>query len=526
MPRAVAQGWDAAQGWVKGETVARQLTTRAQVNGYRFLLRRLDHALIRRDVRMLHDPMRSQGRALAVGAVLGVLVLAGFAVWGLVSPQGSVGKSTIIAAKTGGTYVLIDGTLHPVLNLASARLITGSNEKPASASERKLAHYPRGPLLGIPGAPSALPTSSVTTWSVCDGPGSRSDVTESALGASSRGTGLLSVIAGEPHTGQHTRTARSDEALFVTAGDDAFLVYQLDRDGRATPVRAQVDTDSVPVLRALGLENETPRPISVGLLNTFPEVDALTLPSITGKGGTGAVGRAGARVGSVVKTTGADGAVGYYIVLRDGVQPISAATAEILRLAELDDAAPVATVAPGVIASTPMLDELPIADFPVAVPHLVTASDTTVCRAWTREAADDPARTTLLVGDALPLPDGATPVRVASADGPGPGVDQVYVRPGSGAYIQVTGNEFGSARAESMFYVADTGVRYGVSDAETGSILGLGTTPTRAPWDVTSLLVAGPTLSRENALVAHDGMGADPEGTAVSPPEDSPKTGG
>ncbi|WP_280228711.1 type VII secretion protein EccB, partial [Nocardia cyriacigeorgica] len=45
-----------------------QLTTRQQVNGYRFLLRRLDHALVRRDVRMLHDPMRSQLRSLLVGA--------------------------------------------------------------------------------------------------------------------------------------------------------------------------------------------------------------------------------------------------------------------------------------------------------------------------------------------------------------------------------------------------------------------------------------------------------------------------
>ena len=76
--------------------MARQLTTRAQVNGYRFLLRRLDHALIRRDVRMLHDPMRSQGRALAVGAVLGVLVLAAFVLverraregWALASEDG------------------------------------------------------------------------------------------------------------------------------------------------------------------------------------------------------------------------------------------------------------------------------------------------------------------------------------------------------------------------------------------------------------------------------------------------------
>ncbi len=511
--------------------MARQLTTRAQVNGYRFLLRRLDHALIRRDVRMLHDPMRSQGRALAVGAVLGVLVLAGFAVWGLVSPQGSVGKSTIVAAKTGGTYVVIDGTMHPVLNLASARLITGSDEKPASASEKKLARYPRGPLLGIPGAPSALPVSSVSAWTVCDSTDASAADGASGIGAGSVGarTGVLTVVAGAPELGADIRAANADDALYVTDGAGVFLIYQLDRDGHQTPVRAQVDMTSVPVLRALGLEGRTPRSISRGLLNTFPEVDPLTLPDIAGEGGVsslagGSPAGGGARVGSVIKTTAANGVAGYYVVLRSGVQPISAATAEILRLAERDDAAPVATVAPGVVAASPMRDELPIADFPTTTPHLVTAGEGTVCRAWARGA--DAARTTLLVGDTLPLPGGARPVRVASADGSGPGVDQVYVRPGSGAYVQVTGNESDSARAESRFYVADTGVRYGVPDAKTGSVLRLGASPTPAPWDVISLLVAGPTLSRENALVAHDGMGADPAGIAVNPPESAQQTGG
>ena len=42
-------------------------TTRWQVSGYRFLVRRMEHALVRRDVRMLHDPMRSQSRAYAAG---------------------------------------------------------------------------------------------------------------------------------------------------------------------------------------------------------------------------------------------------------------------------------------------------------------------------------------------------------------------------------------------------------------------------------------------------------------------------
>jgi hypothetical protein len=45
-----------------------QATKHAQVNGHRFLLLRLEHALIRGDSRMIHDPMRSQVRALIGGA--------------------------------------------------------------------------------------------------------------------------------------------------------------------------------------------------------------------------------------------------------------------------------------------------------------------------------------------------------------------------------------------------------------------------------------------------------------------------
>ena len=85
-----------------GGVVARQLTTKAQVNGYRFLIKRLEHALVRRDVRMLHDPMRSQLQALVVGTVLGLLVLGGCGVYGLVRPQGSVGDATIIVSKNSG----------------------------------------------------------------------------------------------------------------------------------------------------------------------------------------------------------------------------------------------------------------------------------------------------------------------------------------------------------------------------------------------------------------------------------------
>ncbi len=86
-----------------------QLTTRQQVNGYRFLLRRLDHALVRRDVRMLHDPMRSQLRSLLVGAVLGLLVVAGAAILAFIRPQGAIGDAKIVMGKDSGALYVVGG---------------------------------------------------------------------------------------------------------------------------------------------------------------------------------------------------------------------------------------------------------------------------------------------------------------------------------------------------------------------------------------------------------------------------------
>ncbi|MGC4960232.1 type VII secretion protein EccB [Gordonia sp. DT218] len=496
--------------------MARQLTTKAQVNGYRFLLRRLEHALVRRDVRMLHDPMRSQLQALLVGTVLGLLVLGGCGVWGLVKPQGSVGDAKIVVSKdSGGNYVLIDDTMHPVLNLASARLITGSSESPKSVSDGKLASYRRGPLLGIPGAPAALQSSAhggQSFWTVCDTATVSPDVSGEAI--------ELTVIGDRPELGGSIGTARPDEAALVTNGGKDFLIYTVERNGEPAAVRAQVDTSSVPVMRALHLEGATPREMSAGLLNTFPEVDPLTVPEIDGAGKPGALHDDDVQVGSVVKSVGIDDQTSYYVVLRDGVQQIGEATAEILRLADRDGAAPVRTVAPGQVAASPTGERLPVDDFPGHTPSLVDVQSAgTLCQSWSRGAGDTAATTRFLVGRELPLAEGAAPVQVSSADGSGPGVDQVYLRPGSGEYIQTTGSEPSSQRAESRYYISDFGIRYGVSDAGTGQVLGLGDGPTRAPWSVISLLTAGPSLSRSAALVSHDGMAPDENGQAIPQPD-------
>src|SRR6185369_14680794 len=129
----------------------------------------MEHALVRRDVRMLHDPMRSQSRALAVGALLSLLVVAGCGALALIRPQDSIGSARIVVGKeSGAMFVVVDETLHPVLNLASARLIVGSADRPVIVKESELGTRPRGALLGIPGAPSALPHQDPGAWTLCD----------------------------------------------------------------------------------------------------------------------------------------------------------------------------------------------------------------------------------------------------------------------------------------------------------------------------------------------------------------------
>ncbi|MGC5246950.1 type VII secretion protein EccB [Gordonia sp. DT219] len=500
--------------------MARQLTTKAQVNGYRFLLSRLEHALVRRDARMLHDPMRAQSRALAVGTVLALLALAGFGIWGLVKPQGSVGNSAILVSKNSGAlYVLVDGTLHPALNLASARLIIGHDATPASVADVKLSRYPRGPLLGIPGAPAGLPGSAhprMSVWSVCD----QLDAEQVADRPAGPHAVRLAVIGARPVLGEQIGRAAADDGVLVTDGRSTFLLYSVRRGDELIPVRAEVDTTDAAVMRAFGLDGAPARTVSTGLLNTLPEADALQTPVLDKSARTAAISAPGVRAGSVVRTVGVDGAASYYAVLADVVQPVGPATAEMLRLADVTGTAEVPTVAPSVInAARRSTSALPVAEFPQRPPHLVDASSApTLCSVSSRASGDPRTSTTMLVGRALPIASSDRPVVLTSSDGGGQGIDEVYVRPGSGEYLRVTGNEPNSSRAESLFYLSDSGVRFGIADLVTGKILGLGDAPAPAPWAVVSLLTPGPTLSRRDALVAHDAIAADPSGALVAVP--------
>src|SRR5262245_54282578 len=116
--------------------MARRPATRLQLSGHRFLIRRAAHALVRGDARMIDDPIRAQAISFCAGCVLVVVAIAVCAVFALARPgQGLGGAPILMARDSGALYVRIGDTVHPVLNLASARLVTGSAADPVPVSE-------------------------------------------------------------------------------------------------------------------------------------------------------------------------------------------------------------------------------------------------------------------------------------------------------------------------------------------------------------------------------------------------------
>jgi type VII secretion protein EccB len=132
----------------------RGFVTRHQVSGWRFVMRRIASGVALHDTRMLVDPLRTQSRAVLVGALILITGLAGCFVFSLIRPSGVAGNDAVLADRdTAALYVKVGDQLHPVLNLTSARLIAGRPDNPTTVKTSELDQFARGNLLGIPGAP-------------------------------------------------------------------------------------------------------------------------------------------------------------------------------------------------------------------------------------------------------------------------------------------------------------------------------------------------------------------------------------
>lgn len=302
-------------------------TTRAQVSGHRFLRRRVEHGLVFGDIRMIHDPLAARARAMLFGVVAVVMISLGAGLLAWLRPAADPGEAPIVQTADGALFVLIDARVHPVTNLASARLVAASPEEPARIGDEVLAGLERGVPVGIHPAPLVLGgESGAADWSVC-----AHDVVTVAVG-------------------EHTNPLGGHRGvLAVGAGSDWLLTY----DGRHQ-LPGQHTPEGRIIRRALGVTADTPRwepPVEV--LNAVTERDPVLLPELPAE----------------ILDTG----TARWALLPDGVAPLTGVQADVL----LDAGVPTRTIPREQLAQHP--DAAYDLRLPELAPLFLDPREVTVC---------------------------------------------------------------------------------------------------------------------------------------------------
>lgn len=477
-------------------------TTKLQVTGRKFLVSRLNHALTRHDTSMRHDPERSTVQALMVGFMLSSLVALGALALAYFKPQGLRQDAPIVQSRESlELFVDIDGKLHPALNLVSARLIAGRPDEPALVKASEVNNAPRGALVGIPGAPGRVfqPDQRDAVWAVCD----------------------IADRPGMGNPGLHTAVIGSDKQTIISQDPSAARIVQ-GPDGATWLLhggqRHRLDVSDNALVTGLGLQRSPViDTITKELFNAIPAGRPIGVPPIPGAGSPTRYPVApGVVVGSVFKVSQDDDADQWYLALPDGVQQISPVAASVLRNVNTYGVSVPTTVSPDVVSRLPAASPgVDLSAFPSTPLKSISLQDAPItCWQWVKRAGEQQASAAVGFMPTLPLSQEQTAVwRHDLVSRPGM---TMYAPPGSGFFVQTTGSDPRSPAAETLWWLSDAGVRYGLSAAADGgssapASLGL-SSPLPAPWPVLAGLAAGPELSKRDALVAHDTLPGNPSG--------------
>lgn len=464
-----------------------RLTTKVQVSGWRFLLRRLEHAIVRRDTRMFDDPLQFYSRSVALGIVVSVLIVVGALAMAYFKPQGKLGGGNLFVDRTTNQlYLKVAGELHSVYNLTSARLVLGNPADPTTVNSAELNKLPRGQSIGIPGAPYATPVSadSSSVWTLCD---------TVARAESINPTVQTAVIA---------MPVVIDSSVDPILPNEALLASYQGKDWVITAKgRHATDLSDRPMTFAVGIRGTAkPSPLSTAMFNALPDAGSWQLPPIPGAGSPNTLGLPEELViGAVLQIHSASG-TRYFVVLPDGVAAVNANTAAALRALDSYGLVVPPAVVPNLIVKIPeVVYGSPLPDEPVKI--VSRPQDPTLCWTWERKTGDQAPKTAVLTGRHLPIPASAMSNGIKQIQG----TATVYLDGGKFVQLQSPDPRYG----EALYYVDPQGVRYGLPDQQTASALGLAS-PKTAPWDIIRLLVDGPVLSKEAALLEHDSLPTDP----------------
>jgi type VII secretion protein EccB len=452
-------------------------TTKEQAEAYGYEGRRQATTLVTGRDEARTDPRRRINRVTAAGVLIGVLVMAGFGIAGFLGAGRGPAlpeSGAVLVSGSGDRYVVVEGRLHPALNLASALLVGGGSVTQVRAAG--LDTLPRGLPVGIPEAPDALPAPdrlSAAPWTVCAVPSGAATLPPEVT---------VRVGAPEPATG----AVDAGQAVLASGPDNTrWLLNQ----GR----RYRLGDDAA---RRVGQQRATPLSLPAEILDLLPEGPPIAAPRIAGPGAA-AAGVPRTWVVSDVVRVQAGGAVRESLaVLPDGVVPVSELTAALLVSSGSNEvAADPATAAAARRSRTATLGD---PGWPEVVPQPVGPQrDQPLC--LSTMPGDPAGDAPWLVRMSLPgvvLGPGEQPVHTGQGDTPGV-VDQVVVPRGSGALVRATTAAGGDG---ALTLVTDSGQRFAVPTPDAASRLRYDPAAARSvPAPFVRLLPAGPALDPEVA---------------------------
>jgi type VII secretion protein EccB len=440
-------------------------------HAHRLMTQRASLALLRGEPDIPDQPLRRLNVGTFSGVLVAVIVTALFVIWGLLGHGGSSLQYQpgllALDKQTGQPYVFCQNRkICPVLNYASARLALGNTTvTQETVSQASLAKFPRGPLIGIAGLPP-LPVSGQLVrqpWSVC---------TQTALGTS--GTQATSTVAAGIATGG---TPVGSGALLARAPDGQDWVIW----------NAQRMLIQPSALSALG-SSQSAMPVPAVWLNALPQGPAFAPPVIQGRDTT-VTGPAGpVRVGQVYQVTGVAGSTQYYVMLRDGLAPITKTQAELLDF--VPGAPKQATLPPSDVTDHRSASTVPSGGLPASVPAIVTpGSSAPLCVVYS--GAGPALASQVETGGRMPS--GGT------ATGNPAGVTAVALPAGAGALVGDAPGTGQSSGAISYFLVA-AGRRYALASKGVAGMLGYSLSQAVVlPAGVVDLIPPGPALDPAQA---------------------------
>ena len=402
-------------------------------------------------------------RAVVAGTALAVLLVVGSLVFGLISPglpSGWDSNTLLLAKDSGARYVAIKGTLYPVLNTASAKLIIPSKDfRVLTVDEAKIADAPRGKTIGITGAPDSLPDASSLIpagWASC-------------TFADGKETTTLPVDGAPVDPTDDAIVANVDGVTYVVAGG---VRYEVEGENPAS------------VLRAVGLDTAKPINVTAKWINLFTAgtaLEALTVPqagsalpeplSVDGRSLT---------VGTVVHQEATPDEKLYVLTAQGTAAPLSPFGYQLYRVGSGTQLGDQVEVTPSQFGSIPTDDTAAEpADWPQRAVQPGDAQKG-ACAALGKPADDGSANIVL-----------ATPRDSKAAD-----ASPLFVAPGHGALVRAVNT--GDTNAGLVYLIDDAGRAFPIPDVKDDVLPRLGFSKsdvTNVPQSWIALFEGGPSLT-------------------------------